>query len=59
MGKDFLSVLIAIVFVGCLVIGGYYLKRWWNVFWYYGDEMKETVCEMVKPEYLKNPDECK
>lgn len=29
----------------------------WNMM--YGDKATELVCEMVKPEYLKDPDVCK
>lgn len=33
-------------------------KRDWNYSWSYESRVQQTVCVMVKPEYLKNPKEC-
>ena len=36
------------------VFGGWYAKRWWNNTMFYDDATRATVCEMVKPESLKD-----
>lgn len=33
----------------------WHLYRAWNYTWGYESMVKETVCDMVKPEYLKKP----
>jgi hypothetical protein len=43
----------AVALIIILSIGGYFIKRMWNNYWYYDDATKDVVCEMVKPEYLK------
>lgn len=50
-------VLLAIVLVP-LAYGGWHLKRWFNYEFGYGADVQQTVCQMVKPEYLKNPKDC-
>ena len=52
-----------IIVVGLAIIlslgyGAWHLKRWWNYTWGYQSQVTETVCEMVKPEYLINPEKC-
>jgi len=47
-----------IYIIGLLVIiaigvGGWYLKREINAWLFYDGATKEVVCEMVRPEYLK------
>ena len=57
-----LSTLIIVVVVVCVIGLGYgmwQLKRWFNYSWGYESQVTSTVCEMVKPEYLKNPSRCK
>jgi hypothetical protein len=58
MKNDIFTVVLSIILIVTLTVGGYFIKRWWNMFWYYGDATKEIVCEMVKPEYLKNKEDC-
>ncbi len=50
----------AIIFaIICLMgYGGWHLKRWANWELAYGDDVKLAVCEMVKPEALKDPSVC-
>jgi len=50
--------LIAAVVIGLLAYGGWHLKRWWNYNWGYESQVTQTVCEMVKPEYLVDPSKC-
>ncbi|VAW58912.1 hypothetical protein MNBD_GAMMA08-1546 [hydrothermal vent metagenome] len=54
----------ALLLVGVIVVmvfgyGMWQFKRWFNYSWGYEDQVTSTVCEMVKPEYLKNPSRCK
>lgn len=44
----------------CLVsYGAWKLQRWWHWNWGYEANVVETVCDMVKPEYLTDPSKCK
>lgn len=36
----------------------YAFKRSWNYNWAYKSRVEQTVCEMVKPEYLIDPNDC-
>lgn len=45
--------ILAIVVVAGLLYGGWWVKREWNSFWYYDSATVEMVCDMVKPEYIK------
>ena len=56
--KILLGVLILIVLIP-ITYGGWHLKRWINWNLGYSGDVKEAVCEMVKLEYLKNPEDCK
>lgn len=58
--KILLSLIIAgvVIFLFLLIYGGYLLKRQWNYNFGYETKVKETVCEMVKPEYLNKPEDC-
>ena len=48
-----------LVLVVAFGIGAWNLKRWVNWELAYGDDVKMAVCEMVKPEALKDPSVCK
>jgi hypothetical protein len=48
----------AFVVVVALSVGMFYVKRSWNYYWGYENETVETICEMVKPEYLVDEDKC-
>ena len=59
------AVMGGVLFVLILAVLGYagwQFKRHWNYSWGYEAMVEETaerkVCEMVKPEYLKNPERC-
>jgi len=41
-----------------LAYGGWHLERWINWDLAYGDDVQTVVCEMVKPEALKDPSVC-
>lgn len=56
--KIVIGVLVLIVLIPILY-GGWHLKRWFNWSFGYSNDTKTIVCEMVKPEYLKNPEDCK
>ena len=56
--KKLYVVIAVLVIIGLISWGGWHLKRWWNYTWGYESQVTETVCEMVKPEYLKNPSRC-
>ena len=47
------------VIIVAISYGGWQLKRWWNYNWGYESQVTQTVCDMVKPEYLKQPNNCK
>jgi hypothetical protein len=49
----YLPYIVGTVLVIALSIGSYFVKRIWNNYWYYDSATKDVVCEMVKPEYLK------
>jgi len=51
------SVLLVLVILS-VSYGGYQFKRWWNYKWGYAAQVQTTVCEMVKPEALINPERC-
>jgi hypothetical protein len=59
MKDDVVSRIVGTILLILIVVGGYYVSRLWNSFWYYDSATENIVCEMVKPEYLKNPDDCK
>lgn len=48
-----------IVVVGALAFGLHSLSKTVNWNMMYKDHAISLVCEMVKPEYLVNPEECK
>ena len=51
--------IILIVAVVILIgVGIYQFKRSWNYSWGYESKVQGTVCEMVKPELLKDPEQC-
>ena len=47
------------IIIGSLVYGGFKIKRWFNYEFGYASQVRESVCDMVKPEYLKRPEDCK
>ena len=52
------GVLILVLLIG-IPYGIYKFKRWWNYsVGGYSTAVEGTVCEMVRPEYLKNPERC-
>lgn len=53
-----LAWVIGVVLFAALGLGMWKVARWWNYTWGYETQVQETVCEMVKPEYLKDPSDC-
>ena len=49
-----LGVILAVV----ITYYGWQFKRWVHYSWSYETQVTQTVCKMVKPEYLKNPSDC-
>lgn len=58
MFKMFLVGGVITLIIFSFIYGIYQWNRSWNYKFGYESRVKETVCEMVKPEYLKSPDEC-
>lgn len=52
------GIVIFFLIIGGISYGYFQWKRTWNYSWGYESRVKETVCEMVKPEYLRNPEDC-
>lgn len=50
---------LTIILVIAIGYGSWVFKRWANYSWSYEDQVKASICDMVKPEYLKNPQHCK
>ena len=50
---NILVYIIGLLVIIALGVGGWYLKREINAWLFYDGATKEVVCEMVKPEYLK------
>ena len=50
-------VMIIVIFV-LVSYGAWHLKRWFNWELGYSNDVKMAVCEMVKPEMLKDPSVC-
>lgn len=57
-GKFIGMVVVGVICFGLFIWGGWHLKRWINYSWGYESQVTETVCTMVKPEYLKDPSRC-
>jgi len=45
--------IIGFLFFCVVVYGSWILKREWNSYWFYDSATIEVVCDMVKPEYIK------
>ena len=54
-----IAALIIVAALTVMVYSSYYINRWWNYTFAYENMVKETVCEMVKPEFLKDSTACK
>lgn len=54
------NVLVAGLIITTLILSyaGWAASRWVNYALSYESQVVGTVCEMVKPEYLKTPEEC-
>lgn len=53
--KELLLFAIAIALVGCFVYGAWLVAKHVNYHLSYEAMVQQTVCEMVKPEHLKQP----
>ena len=62
MGKGTVKVITyAIIIIAlCVLIpyGCYQAKRSWNYSAGYESKVRDSICDMVKPASLKNPDDC-
>jgi len=52
------SILIGIMLFLLVVVLPWQVRRWWHYTWSYESKVHGTVCEMVKPEALKDPTQC-
>jgi len=50
-----LACISAVLLIGLLAYGGWILQKKLSYSFSYENMVKETVCEMIKPEYLKQP----
>lgn len=56
---EIISMALVVVIVCAIVYGAWWLGRQVSYSFMYDDLVKQTICEMVKPEHLKNPLDCK
>lgn len=52
---------VAVVALGIVAAGAYgawHLQRWFNYEFGYGSQVQSEICVMLKPEALKNPEDC-
>lgn len=60
--KGIVLAVVALLFIAVVGYVGWQFKRQWNYSWAYESMVEQTaekkVCEMVKPEYLKDPEKC-
>jgi len=58
--KDLVGLVVILVVTVSLIAGAFVVHRWWNYNMPFGyeDQVRDTICEMVKPEALKEG-ECK
>ena len=47
-----------LVVIAGVIYGGYQIKRAWNYSWGYESKVQWSSCDMVKPEALKDPEQC-
>lgn len=50
-----LAAILAIVLIPMFIYGAWTIARKWNYSLGYEGMVRETVCEMIKPEHLKQP----
>jgi len=53
--KDLIGPIVILVVAVAIIAGGFIVHRWWNYNMPFGyeDQVRDTVCEMVKPEALR------
>jgi len=56
--RDLLIMLAIFTVVCALIYGAFQIKRAWNYSWGYESKVQWSVCDMVKPEALKEPEKC-
>jgi len=59
MFKAYLPHILGLILVCSVIAGIYFIKRWWNYNLGYESQVTDTICVMVKPEALINPEDCK
>lgn len=50
-----LAFVVGLALVGVLAYGGWAVSRWLNYFIGYESMVKQTVCDMIKPDHLIKP----
>ena len=58
MLKQLSLVIVFLIFAGGILYVGWQIKRYFNYNFGYEAQVKEQICEMVKHEHLKNPEDC-
>jgi len=53
MRSRFLVLFLAVIGIACFIVGAFWLAKNGSYFFFYEDMVKETIQELVKPEYLK------
>ena len=56
--KEFGVLLVIVVIIAGITYGGYQIKRAWNYSWGYESKVQWEICDMIKPEALKDPERC-
>jgi len=56
--KDIVKGILSRIVVCSIFYGMWQIKRWWNYAFGYESQVQGSICEMVKPEYLKTPEKC-
>ncbi len=52
------SIIAGVILFVVVIYTSWSIQRWFNYSMGYENNVRSTVCEMVKPEYLKNPGDC-
>lgn len=55
MSRYVIYSIIVVIIISGLGYAGWVFQKKWNYYWSYENMVKQTVCDMVKPEHLKQP----
>lgn len=53
-----IAVIIVLCVIGGIIYGIFLLKRWFNYEFNYESQVIQSLCEIIKPESLKDPSIC-